>query len=366
MKRCRKGFTLIELLVVIAIIAILAAILLPALARAREAARRASCASNLKQFGIIFKMYANENNGKFPNKVKWLFDGLGSEGGFDGGTLYPDYWNDVNIVLCPSDSRADFNYQGDSVGIEEDFPAQIKAVNDLATPSVSGTNFDAQTTKKPCLDALLSMPVSYCYTGYAMKTTSQIIQVTNILLEWSWFNNGSNYQMFTKAAITSMGCPDTWKYLVHYTGNSINATQEMGATDLDSAVVKKNNVDSNLTDDDGTTLPSQYYLLREGVERFFITDINNPASGSVGQSTLFVMFDAYCGEGQFFAGAADKPVGRFNHVPGGSNVLFMDGHVEFRRLNQGAPMMIEPESSSAACYGPYRSYNMLGLVGGWG
>src|SRR5256885_9442096 len=87
------AFTLIELLVVIAIIAILAAMLLPALARAKEKAKKINCVSNLKQWGLAEAMYASDNRDGIPR------DGMGITGIYPGGG--PDG--------TPNDENAWFN-----------------------------------------------------------------------------------------------------------------------------------------------------------------------------------------------------------------------------------------------------------------
>jgi prepilin-type N-terminal cleavage/methylation domain-containing protein len=96
-KRPPTGFTLLELSAVIAIIGILAAILLPALARSRESARRISCMNNLSQLGAALWMYAEEHDGQLP----WSGGNGNAECLID---FYGKYAPEKRVFLCPSDS----------------------------------------------------------------------------------------------------------------------------------------------------------------------------------------------------------------------------------------------------------------------
>lgn len=93
LRAASSAFTLIELLVVISIIAILAALLLPALTRAKESANRVRCASNLKQFELAMKIYLNDYQGYFPPR--------------DNTNYWPEqllsYYVNTNLLGCPTD-----------------------------------------------------------------------------------------------------------------------------------------------------------------------------------------------------------------------------------------------------------------------
>ena len=252
-----------------------------------RAVRGTVCYTSLTKavkLGLSLKMYANESPGeKYPRmqgNEPYVVDGTGEVSGcnmiddadftFDCYAMYPEYLSDWNVLRCPSDE----NY---GEGAVEHLSIIYETVDNIP----GGT---------PCPYAgyATSPDESYLYIGWMLD---QVDVGDPTIVVGGYEVSQQLFELF------------------------INKFTSIDNANLDTDA-------SGLAAGTGNGGGTTVYRLREGIERFLIEDINNPAASARGQSDIPLVYDIV----NLMGGTAS-----FNHVPGGANVLYLDGHAEWIR-----------------------------------
>jgi prepilin-type processing-associated H-X9-DG protein len=212
-------------------------------------------------------MYANESRGqKLPRSRRSL-------AGIDGPAIYPEYMTDDKLLVCPSDSDG---------------------MNLLTSGGPDNVGFwyylDENGTRR--VDPGRFSTLSYIYLGWVSVRAIELANIANIQRA-----HGVTFNNHIDDPIKDSDLNAATEGFGPGTGN--------GGGDL-------------------------IYRTREGVERFLITDINNPAASAQAQSEVPIMMDT-----------VTTTARNYNHVPGGGNVLYMDGHVSFIRYPGEYPISEE-------------------------
>jgi len=237
-------------------------------------------------------MYAGESKGeKFPPAGNDHHqDDIGDTGVKavpHGPSVYPEYISDMGVFFCPSSTFGD----------KEEFTECPDG--EWCTQNPSSPNFGKLDPEE------FNDRSGYLYYAWACENEEVWATLTIAAQGLFVFVADDNSVLDNDISLDAMGGPGTAQSFLD------QQTQEYG---LGTGVITAQ----------GNSGGNTIYRLREGIERFLITDINNAAASALAQSELAIMWDYLEGG---YANASRTE--RFNHIPGGSNALFADGHVEF-------------------------------------